>query len=135
MNRALEFHDSTLASIEKRGEDVVLSFVPAYVHESNGVPGVDRGMGYTQDVEFWIRSGSITTAVPEMPIDLADGTLAFGGSDDWDPISVPLELHGPVRLELTTFQGQLLSVEGAGAKTEAIGPSTFVELFPGVDAP
>ncbi len=135
MNRALEFHDSTLASIKIQGEDVLLRFAPAYVHESKGMPGIDRGIGLAQEVEVCIQSGTITTSIPKMPIDVTDGILVFRGKDQRALISVPLLLQGPIRLELMTRCGHSVSIEGIGIKTIAIGPSKRVEHFAGVVDP
>jgi hypothetical protein len=135
MNRAIEFHDSTLAGFEKRGEDIVLSFSPAYVHETGGSPGVDAGIGHLQDVEIWILGGSITTTLPEMPVELFDGILVPRGDGLDGLMSLPSERLDPVRLDLTTCTEQLLSFEGSGAKIMATGPSTYLDDFPGMDKP
>jgi hypothetical protein len=43
-NRAIEFHDSTFDSLERDGANVTLRFSEAYIHESNGEPGIAAGV-------------------------------------------------------------------------------------------
>jgi hypothetical protein len=51
-NAALEFHDSEVSSIEAVAGDIQVFFAAAYVHRSNGTPGVNGGKGYVQAVEL-----------------------------------------------------------------------------------
>ena len=52
MNAALEFHDCTVASVEREAGVLRIALEPAYVHRSAGRPGVDPGKGYLQPAEL-----------------------------------------------------------------------------------
>jgi hypothetical protein len=61
MNACFEFHDSVLASIKEEGARCILEFRPAYVHRSEGSPGVDAGDGFWQDLQIVIGGAKIKT--------------------------------------------------------------------------
>jgi len=59
-NRAIEFHDSTFDSLERDGANVTLRFSEAYIHESNGEPGMAAGSGWVQEVRIHIGGASLS---------------------------------------------------------------------------
>ena len=40
MNSLIELHDSNVAKIESRDGKVIVHFLPAYLHKSEGRPGI-----------------------------------------------------------------------------------------------
>ncbi len=65
-NLAIELHDSRVTGIRTEGSDVVLD-LDAYVHLSDGEPGVDAGTGWTRPIRITVRdgwSGATSTARP-----------------------------------------------------------------------
>src|SRR5215212_312920 len=73
MNSALEFHDSRVSSITSDGTHVSMRFGAAYLHESEGVPGVDEGTG-------WVQEGQLvfSNAVWRGSFEIEDGWLIEG---------------------------------------------------------
>ena len=132
MNSAVELHDSTLAGIEPFGPDVVvLRFAPAYVHRSEGEPGVDPGSGWIRDIDLVIIGAAVESRPAELPCGLADGALALGETC-WDNvIPMPLAFSGAVSLSAITCGGELLVVRGSGVTVVPRGEPRHVERFPG----
>src|SRR3954447_25869367 len=78
LNNAVEIHDSTLAGVNNRGRDVVVRLVPAYVHCSEGRPGIDPGSGWLQDIDLVFRDAVIESLPSQLPSSLSDGDLCTG---------------------------------------------------------
>jgi hypothetical protein len=49
-NRAIEFHDSTLDSVQEDGTNLILRFSAAYIHVFDGKSGSDLVSGWNQDL-------------------------------------------------------------------------------------
>lgn len=94
MNRLLEIHDTKLAAIESGGPDVVLHLAPAYVHRSDGRPGVDPGTGWLQDFDLLIYAAVVETVPLELPCRLSGGSIALGEARWNNVIPLPLRYHG-----------------------------------------
>jgi hypothetical protein len=131
MNSAIEIHDSNLAGVESVGRDAVFHLDAAYVHRSEGRPGIDPGSGWLQDIDL-VVSGAVIESLPEeLPGALADGVLSAGGTA-WDNlIPLPLAVSGAVALSMTTSGGELVLVHGSGAEIVPRGEPRFIEPFPG----
>jgi len=59
--RTIELHDSVIATIVLDGGTTLITFSHAYIHQSDGVPGVDPGSGWSQRAELRINRSSINT--------------------------------------------------------------------------
>jgi hypothetical protein len=57
-NIAIEIHDSGLTGIRAEGSDVVLD-LDAYIHVSDGKPGVDSGTGWMRPVRITVRDAVV----------------------------------------------------------------------------
>src|SRR5213083_245493 len=73
MNSALEFHDSRVSSITSDGTHLSMRFKAAYLHKSEGVPGVDEGTG-------WVQEGQLvfSNAKWQGSFEIGDGWLING---------------------------------------------------------
>ena len=60
MNQSIELHDSVLGEIGFAEGDAKLSFVHAYIHRSEGRPGIDPGTGWSQKAELIIEEAIAT---------------------------------------------------------------------------
>jgi hypothetical protein len=79
VNSAIEIHDSTVAEIAKCNGVVTVHFRPAYLHQSEGRPGVDRGIGLFQEAELTFSDSSIDGSLPDLPCDVMDGEIVLSG--------------------------------------------------------
>jgi hypothetical protein len=131
MNSAIEIHDSNLAGVEAVGRDAIFHLGAAYVHRSEGRPGIDPGSGWLQDVDL-VVSGAVIESLPgELLGALADGVLSAGGTT-WDNlIPLPLAVSGTVLLSMTTSGGERVLVHGSSAEVVPRGEPRFIEPFPG----
>src|SRR4029077_7988080 len=109
-NRAIEFHDSTFDGLEKDRTNVTLRFSAAYIHESNGKPGLDAGSGWIQEARLHIAGASLSGEIPELPRDLWDGSIRLG--DELYqmtpiPLAHPLHRHYVPDLVVDAFSPEL----------------------------
>jgi hypothetical protein len=127
-NRAIEFHDSTFDGVRQQGNDLTLRFSAAYIHESNGEPGVDAGSGWVQEALLHVEGGSIASEIRELPCDLWNGNLRLGGQL-FEMIPIPLDYDGQVEISLE--QDGSMRITGTRVRLELIGTPSYVEQFRG----
>ena|SRR5271155_5085474 len=128
-NRAVELHDSVLAYVDKKNGPVEIGLVPAYVHASAGVPGVDSGTGWVQNITVVVEDGSIEGQLPEMPCDLSGGTLAIAEHVSNNVLALPFDLSGRIELKLEVMWGDQILVRGTRILTILRGEPEYVEDF------
>nr|CAS02898.1 putative integron gene cassette protein [uncultured bacterium] len=128
MNSALEFHDSTVASVQVRDGVLRVIFSAAYVHRSLGRPGLDAGGGFSQSVEISFKSARITGNPSDCQGNLSDGLLVAPGYRS-GLVPIPFDSPGPIEAELTFTSGALLRVESEAVSCVALGDPVFIEKF------
>jgi hypothetical protein len=129
VRRAIELHDSELASVSRVDASLVLSFSAVYVHESIGVPGVDAGVGWYQPAALTIAHGEIVSDV-QLPARIADGFIRFAGALHQNLIPVvAVTLDGPIELSLRLSTTETLLVRGTVMTMELSGQLSPVEQF------
>lgn len=111
--------------------DAVLHFSHLYIHETEGVPGIDAGTGWSQEGKITIGGGIIEGSISELPRDLWDGHLVMDETISENMIPVPLDWRGKIELRLKAWGAvsEVVSVRGTGAKLELIGRAEYVERF------
>jgi len=129
VNIIIELHDSTVAEIAKRDGTVVVHFVPAYLHKSEGRPGFDSGTGWVQDARLIFADASVSGGFPDLPCDVMDGELVVGRERHDNKIPVPLEVTEPTELRLIFDSKQTVTVTGRGVRLELFGEPRYVEEF------
>ncbi len=136
-NRAIEIHDSAVDSIAIENGVAVIHFVSAYIHQSDGIPGVDAGTGWTQEALLRIGHGAIEGAFSEevrkalgndRPHYLYDGSLRVGDKVLDNVIPIPLDVLADVELTLESC-GYTVRVKGTSARLELVGEAVYVEEF------
>jgi hypothetical protein len=125
----MEIHDSRLIAVQQEGGAVILHFNAAYVHASEGRPGVDKGTGWSQELKIFIESGVIEGAIPELPCDLTDGQLKFGGNVFSNIIPIPFDQRGETELLLEANWNSIFKIKGIGCQLLEIGTPRYVEEF------
>src|SRR5579864_2359605 len=101
-SRAIEIHDSELASLVASDGRVVLEFPSAYIHESEGRPAIDAGTGWTQHAVIRIDGEIVAGLLTELPCELSSGYLTLKGEQSNNLIPIPLDYEGKVELRLTS---------------------------------
>ena len=128
MNTAIEFHDSEVSIIEANAESVRVLFSAAYIHRSEGIPGVDSGEGYVQAVELQIANATWKGMIGECVGKISDGDLFVAGT----PVRLvpfPFEAADEVRLELQFTNGATLCASGTSVHIRHTGEARFIERF------
>jgi hypothetical protein len=127
---AIEFHDSVLSRIDQTGEQVRLSFEPAYVHRSSGDPGRDAGTGWSVNVELTVFGSVPRVTLPHLPGDVWDGGLRINDLEFENVVPLPFESTGDISLALELTSGELVQVTGTRAALSVVGQYEFVENVP-----
>jgi hypothetical protein len=128
VNRAVELHDSELASVTLVDTSAVLSFSHAYVHESIGQPGVDVGSGWYQPANFVVTHATVAPLV-QLPASVSGGSLRAAGRLHENVIPLAASLAGPIDLSLALSAGDILVVHGDTLSIELHGERSAVENF------
>jgi hypothetical protein len=132
MNREIEFHDSTLREIQVKGEDVVILLDKAYVHYSEGIPGLDKGTGWEQTISITLKGATVQKSPSNLPIDLDIGQVVLDGKALVNMLPLPARLQGEIEVALLTQYGEEFNAKAVGLETLELGPPEYVEDFPGV---
>lgn len=135
MNRSIEFHDSTIARVDDEGSVAIIFLRPAYIHESDGEPGVDAGNGIVQDVELRISDAEIISAPTIYPCNIDSGTLKVGNQLHDNLIPLPRLGSDAIVFECATIQNERLYIRGTGVAVVLTGERQFVESYLGENAP
>ena len=129
INSAIELHDSTLASVDGENGRIEVSLKPAYLHKSAGVPGVDPGTGWVQDIVLVIEGGGIEGQAPEMPCDLSDGDLIVDERTLANVLTLPLDQSGKIILKLQVMWDGLIVIHGTRIVATLAGEPRYIEDF------
>jgi len=128
-NRAMEFHDSTFDGVEREGTELALRFSAAYIHESEGKPGLDAGSGWIQELRLHISDASLSGEIHDLPCNLWDGAISLGDERFDNSVPIPLDYRG--RVEVNLEQDGKLTVVGSRLRVELLGEPKYVEQYPG----
>ena len=129
-NAAIELHDSTVAAIHRDGGVLAIEFSFAYVHRSEGIPGVDAGTGWAQQAVMVLSGCQFSGELPRFPCSLSGGSVHAGGEVYGGVIPVPLVYVGDTRVCLSFEDGSEVQITANELRLDAIGGSTYLEAFP-----
>ncbi len=130
-NRVIELHDSEVSAISQTTKEIIISFSFAYIHESEGVPGVDPGKGFGQKAELIVNGAAMEGALPDFPVDIGEGFLALNGVKSDNDIPIPFDFKGDFLMELAFVGGHRLRITGTSATLSLFGSIEYVEDYPG----
>jgi hypothetical protein len=131
MNRAIELHDSVLAILENVPGAIRVLFEPAYVHETEGVPGVDPGIGWWQTIELFVNAGSVQGRLTALSSEVSDGSLTADGREYGNLVPLPISFTGEVKLDLRLKTGESVLIRGSAIRSGFEGRPEDPEEFPG----
>jgi hypothetical protein len=134
-NRMIELHDSEIASVEFDAGTAIITFSHAYIHKSDGVPGVDPGTGWSQRAELRIRKASNPDMPKYLPYRIDNGLLRLGDVEHPNEIPIPLSYDGTLTLNLLVADAEYgyneISITGSGVELKLIGEAEYIEVFSG----
>jgi len=85
--------------LERDGSNLTLRFSAAYIHESEGEPGLDAGISWVQEVRLHFGNAFTSGSMSELPCYLWDDQISLAG-ESFQMVPVPLEYSGTVELKL-----------------------------------
>ncbi len=129
MNTAIEIHDSRVAEIGGHNGTVLVHFLPAYLHKSQGRPGADPGTGWVQEARLVFSDATISGCLPDLPCDVMQGELLVGSERHNNAIPVPLTVAASTELRLVFYSTHKVSVTGRAVRLELLGEPRYVEQF------
>ena len=129
VNTAIEIHDSRVAEISERAGTVIVHFLPAYLHKSEGRPAIDSGTGWIQEARLVFFEASVSGEFPDWPCDIMDGGITVDGERHDNLIPLPLEAKGLIELRLICDSIHTVAIKGRGARLELVGEPRYVEYF------
>jgi len=134
VNQAIELHDSVLGAIFLADGGATLTFVHAYLHRSEGRPGIDPGTGWSQKAELIIDQATTINLPQSWPCTIADGVLELNGVAHANVIPLPLEGE-KARLQLDVIEPdgtfKVLEIKGSNLSWRLIGEAEYLEDFSG----
>lgn len=129
-NRWLELHDSKVHEIRISKKNLILVFSEAYVHQSSGKPGHDRGTGWSQKIELEFYKASLDGIPKGFPDRISDGEMQLGGIATGG-ISIPFASKENARLSLIFQSGNEIQIFGQKMELRELGEPEYLEEFPG----
>src|SRR5690349_11553175 len=129
MNRAIELHDTTVAGIATIGAQILL-FLRAYVHQTEGIPGVDAGTGWIQAAIIRIGEATFGEAdgMPQLPAEIWTGNLTLEDRATLDNmLPLPFQVSGAVTLRLSLDAPANVVIHGRGAEIVTVGEPLYIE--------
>lgn len=128
-NKAIELHDSTISSVQEEQGRLEILFDSAYIHESNGRPGVDDGTGWAQTAKFVFDSPVVTGKWPAFPACIRSGTLEVGQTIYDNVIPLPLKSCEAAKLSFTFLSKEAVVISANGINGELAGNAKYIERF------
>src|ERR1700678_3228416 len=100
MNVAIEMHDSKCLAVEvdRSGNGFVL--LDAYVHRTEGEPGVAPGEGGVQRIRITVDFMRVNGEVGSLPADIFEGSLTIGTSIQNNMVPFPASYSDAVSVSM-----------------------------------
>jgi hypothetical protein len=128
MNTAIEMHDSECLAVEGDGTDRGSVLLDAYVHRTEGEPGVAPGEGGVQRIRIRIAKMVVEGEFGDLPACIFEGSLNFEGSVQDNMLPFPATYSEPARISMMLSpDARIVVVAGSEISIQAEGEFRFVE--------
>ena len=131
MKSAIEFHGSDVVELRQSGTTLQIIFEPAYVHRSEGRPGVDSGSGFLQPAEIVFAGAKFTEKDGPCTGALSEALISVSGKKFDSVFPLPHSATGNVSAEFNFESGAVLSVTATGVSCASTGPAVLVDGYDG----
>lgn len=129
LNQCIEFHDSVVLAIDATERQLTI-LMDAYVHQSEGRPGVDPGVGGVQQVRLELCAPTNIGDLPQFPATIVDGLIRSNSTEYSNCIPLPLDLHGEIELEIRCLPDmRSMRVIASCIRSVMVGQFEYVEEF------
>ena len=129
MHRALELHDSEVESIRVEGPRLIVRFSDAYIHQSEGHPGVTPGDVFLQCAELVFSDANPLVAARARGA-LSQGVIAIDESE-FSMLPLPFQRQGQVNASFVFSSGERVHVAARSIDCSLIGKARWLEKFDG----
>jgi hypothetical protein len=130
VNEAIELHDSELAAVSFRDGCAIVSFRPAYIHHSQGVPGSDPGSGWLQNATLTFSDASPAPSPSQLPATVSDGSLRIGDALHTNVIPASGAFDGAIELSITLSTAETFAIRAQHLTIQLQGERRFIDNFP-----
>lgn len=119
--------------VELRREDTALRmiFEPAYIHRSEGRPGLDAGSGFLQPAEIAFTGAEASEKDGPCTGAIAEGLITVSGKKFDSVLPLPYDAKGKVSAEFTFESGAVLSITATGVSCTSTGTAVLVDGYEG----
>lgn len=107
-----------------------LAFSEAYVHRSEGRPGIDGGEGYLQPAELVFCGASWPEPLTNDLGGISEGWLVVNGKKLW-LVPLPFSESGEISAEIVFKSGAKISISASFVACIPRGDAHFLEKFSG----
>jgi len=131
LKSAIEFHGSDVVELRQSGTTLQIIFEPAYVHRSEGRPGVDSGSGFLQPAEMVFAGAKFTEKDGPCTGAIAEALVTVAGKKFDSVFPLPHSATGNVSAEFNFESGAVLSITATGVTCASTGPAVLVDGYDG----
>ncbi|MBT8357146.1 MAG: hypothetical protein KJO61_05180 [Deltaproteobacteria bacterium] len=129
MNRCIEIHDSTLFEVIEDDEKIILRFNRAYIHQSEGKPGIDSGTGWGQEIALELTKAKIIVHLKSIPVNLTNGYIKIGQIISQNCIDLPIKESGNIELWFQTVQNEEIKIRAQTIISRELNKAEYIEEF------
>ena len=130
MNEMIDLRDSKLVAVSWADGVAVVMLGPAFIHRSEGRPGVDAGTVWRQSAMFTLTN-ALVSAHALLPESVRSGSLRIGAELRENIIPAAGVFSAAVELRLDLNDKDHLNVTGDQIMITLTGEPELVENFPG----
>ena len=113
-----------------RNNDLIRGSLDAYVHRTDGEPGVSPGEGGIQRVRLKLEAMELDGEPGDLPASIYEGSIAIGNSVQDNMIPFPATYSEAIRITLSLADdARIIVVYGVGLSIKAENEFRFVEPF------
>jgi len=130
MNTSIELHDSECLAVEIGNQSEGFVLLDAYVHRTDGEPGVSSGEGGIQRIRLKVKAMGVDGELGDLPACIYEGSIAIGNSVQDNMIPFPATYSEAIRITLMLADdARVIVVYGVGLSINAESEFRFVEPF------
>ena len=128
MNSAIELHDSEISALVVAEGNCRLEFSHAYIHCSDGEPGIDSWQGFSQLAALLFRGAKTDSTDVSFPQTIGEGSISAGG-ESVGLLGLPFARSGEVLARFEFVSGAILSISATSVECYLHGEPRLIESF------
>ena len=125
-HRAVELRETKVIGWSRSGDSLALQ-LDAYVHVSQGKPGIDSGTAWSQRLQMICENIEELQLPEHAPLWISRGEIVIAGTP-FERLALPCALLGELEMSLSGDMG-LLKTKASALQVAERGEPVFVERF------